>query len=475
MPAAFLAVLVAWAPWPFGGVTAWASATLVVAGAAALIAALAAPSWAPAMRPVAVPAAALAALALLGLLQGASWPAGVVERVSPEHLRLARDAQAALEPGASPEVRTLPLTLAPEVTRRTAILFGGLAAALAAAAVAGRARGGRRVLGAAVVATALVQVFYGAPRWLSGERTMWGVEVPGSERLRGTFVNPNHLATYLEIALAVAFAWTWWALGRARRDGSIERAVALVAGPALAWLTLFVALAFTGSRAGLAAAVAAVGVQGLVAAGRRRGARRTILRSALWSLVFLAAGVAAILWLGPQVGFGRWLASDHELAWQFRLEVYDGTAELWRRFPWLGTGLGSYLHAFPMVQPGSPELTWWHAHSDPLELLATAGVAGALVAGVGLVFLAATLVRVARHGARSEDRAAGLAALGALVAVGLHETLDFGLTMAANAFTLAVVLGAAAGAPSGAPLRRGPARSREATPGPGPPAGEGPG
>ena len=36
-------------------------------------------------------------------------------------------------------------------------------------------------------------------------------------------------------------------------------------------------------------------------------------------------------------------------------------------------------------------------------------------------------------------------ALGAVVAVSFHEALDFGLAMPANAFTLAVLLGAAVG------------------------------
>ena len=49
-------------------------------------------------------------------------------------------------------------------------------------------------------------------------------------------------------------------------------------------------------------------------------------------------------------------------------------------------------------------------------------------------------------GEGSEERAAGIAAAGALVTVGLHSFVDFGLTMPANALALAVLLGAAAAA-----------------------------
>ena len=48
-------------------------------------------------------------------------------------------------------------------------------------------------------------------------------------------------------------------------------------------------------------------------------------------------------------------------------------------------------------------------------------------------------------GRRAEDRAATLAAAGALAALGVHSWFDFGLTTAANAVTLAVLCGAAVG------------------------------
>ncbi len=443
-------MLVLLAPWPFGGVPFWAASSLAVGAVAALVAGLVTGRSVGALVPVAVPACALVAIAILGLLQSRSWPVGWVAHVSPEHALLARQAEEAAHPlpserGAGPPRPAL--SLAPSATRRTALLFAGLAAALAAAAAVGRWRLGRRILGGAVLLAALAEILYGIPRWFARSREMWGVEVAGSERLRGTFVNPNHLAVYLEMALAVAFAWAWWAAGRAARAGPAERRVAFLAPPVLLWSTLFTGLAFTGSRAGLMAAVAGTAAQGLLVP-RRSGGRR---RGALWALAGLAVvalGVAAVLATGPAQGFGRLLGtSGPGFGWNVRLEVYRRALDLWKLFPWLGSGLGTFLDAFPMVQPhSSVELTWWHAHSDPIELLVTAGVLGAAVAAVGLAALVLRLGRVLAGGHRSEDRAAALAALGALVAVGLHEWVDFGLTMAANSFTLAIVAGCAAGA-----------------------------
>lgn len=49
-------------------------------------------------------------------------------------------------------------------------------------------------------------------------------------------------------------------------------------------------------------------------------------------------------------------------------------------------------------------------------------------------------------GVRTEDRAAGLAGLAIVVSLAAQEALDYSLTMPANAFTAAVLLGAAAAA-----------------------------
>ena len=477
LPAGLLGGALWWAPWPFGSVVPWAAGVVAALGALSLAVALTAGvplgARARSLRPVAVPAVALVLLAGLGALQAVAWPAPIAAALSPEHVRLARAAESALATGVPGLTRSEPapaavaLSLAPAVSLRTALLVASLAAALAAAALAGRGRAGRRLLGGAVLSVALAQVLYGAPRWLARSPTLWGVAIPGSERLRGTYVNPNHFALLLEIALAVAFAWSWWALHRARREPSAERRIALVAPPALAWMTLFVALAFSGSRAGLLAAVGGLVIQAaaLVATGvrrSRRGAsdrsaearaaalRRRMVRVLVGGgalLAVLAVGVGAVLMTGGEAGFSRFTVNaSYDLASDIRTAVYRATWHLWGRFPWTGTGLGTFLEAYPLADGPDLGLTWWHAHSDPLELLATTGVAGGMLLLVGAGALGLRLVRRLLRVRHSEERAALVAGLGAFAAVGLHELVDFGLTMPANALALVVVLGAAAAA-----------------------------
>jgi O-antigen ligase len=437
---ALLCALLLWAPLPFGGVTTWAEATLQVLAFCALALAMTVIQRPGELRPVALPAAALAGVALLGLLQALPWPASIVAVLSPGQARLHDQAVALLGAAAAGPAR---FSLAPAATRAAALTWAATAACLVAGAAAGRRRYRRRWLGGAVLAAALVQVFLGARNANAGERTLWGVEVPiAASRLRGTFFNPNHLAVFLEIALALAFAWGWWAMRRARAELALDRRVLSLAPPALVWLTLFAGLTFTASRGGMVAALAGIVVQGvLLATVQRRWA------PAMLGVATAIAGIAAALAMGLQAGPARMLATmPFDVSLGARRQAWSATLALWKSFPITGTGLGTFRDAFTLEQPASLSGTWWHAHSGPLELLATIGPAGPLLVTAGLIALVLRLIAVLRRGRRSEDRAAGLAALGALAATGVHEWFDFGLTLPANALTLAVLAGAASSA-----------------------------
>jgi O-antigen ligase len=426
-----LAVLLLWAPLPFGGVLPWAAASLQVLCFCALALAAWAVDRPAALRPAMAPAAALAAVALLGVVQALPLPEGLVRLVSPEHARLYQEAFELAGTADLPR-----LSLAPSASRGTALAWGAAAAALLAAAVAGRHRRLRRWLAGALLASGLFQVFFGARNWFARSRTLWGVEVlSSSERLRGSFVNPNHLALYLGLALPVAFAWGWWAVRRAREEPQLDRRILLVAPPGIVWLTLLLGLAFSGSRGGLLAALAAVTLQGVLLPGSRR--RR-------WAgLAAAALGLAVVAAVGLREGLGRLLSTSLREGAEARLLEFSRVFELWGRFPATGTGLGTFREAFPLVQPSSLGGTYWHPHSDLLELLATTGLAGAAAAGVGGWFLLRRLALVLREGGRSEDRAAALAVLGVLAAAGLHATVDFGLTLPGSSLTLAALAGAA--------------------------------
>lgn len=446
VPCALLAVLLLWAPLPFGSVTSKSEAFLQVGiGLVLLLACLT--SHVGSARAVAVPALALLAVAGLGVAQAARWPRVVVSSVSPAHLERQAEAATLLgDPGP-----TASLSVAPAASRSAALTWSAAAVALLAGAALGRERSGRRMLAGAIVAGGLFQVLYGAQRWFSKSKDIWGVDIPAHhDRLRGTFVNPNHFAVYLGIALAIVFAWWWRAVQLARAEEEPSKRVLLVAPPLIVWLALFASLAFSNSRSGLLAALVGVAMQGfLIAAARRRW------RWAPVGILMALLALAVVAGLGLRQGFGRVLeTSSLDVSGHARFDAWRAALRLWRDFPALGTGLGTFREAFPLVQPAALPGTWNHAHSDPVELLMTGGVVAAVLVAAGLAFLTRRLAAVLMHAPRTEERAAPLAALGALVTCAIHGLFDFGITLPAIAFTLAVVCGAGA-APASTPHAAG--------------------
>ncbi|MEE8368638.1 MAG: O-antigen ligase family protein [Thermoanaerobaculia bacterium] len=353
----------------------------------------------------------------------------------------------------------MPLSLEASASRRTAVWCVALFSAFVAAGLAGRHRIHRRWLMVALLTAGLFEVLYGGKLWIERATTLWGAGIPGGEgRLRGTFVNSNHLALYLNLALAATFAWLWWSYRRSQRMLDWDRRVLVIAPPLIVWLTLFLGLAFTKSRAGLLSALLGTLVQALLVPTRTplepssgplgrltygKPRRKRLLVGGGLGLV----GLAVVAAIGSQEAASRWqLPSLQGIESNRRLQVYSKTLGLWSQFPLTGTGLGSFRDGFPLVQPPGLVEEWHHAHNDWLELLATTGIIGTGLFLAGLGMLLRRLARVLADGRRTEDRAAALAALGAMAAVGVHSFFDFGLTMPATAFTLVVLLGSAAGA-----------------------------
>jgi O-antigen ligase len=445
--ALWLAVLVLWAPLPFGSAPAWAVGVLQSGAAAALFVAAWAARSDRRLRAVGKPFALLLALAVLGLVQSLPVPRVLATALSPGHAHLSA---AAGEVAGSAWTR---LSLSPDLSRRTSIWLLALAAAFVAAAMVSERRLRRRALFGAVLASALFQAAFGLRERLALRRTIWGVEVPQPPgRLRGSFINPDHAAFLLLLALAVSFAWIWWAVRSGRWRGNWDSWLMLGIVPVATWLALLAALLLTGSRSALAAGVVGTLVQAsLLARGRRRW---WVVGAAV---LLLAVGVATTALLAFDLGFGRLAdTTGYELIRNDRWIAYAATLELWSRFPIFGTGLGSFRDAFPMVQPEGLHEVWRHAHSDWLELLATTGVVG-LGLALGAVLLVARRFGVQlTNDRRSEDRAGAIAGIGMLSMAAVHSLLDFSLTMPADAFILAVALGCAAGAP--APRMREPSR-----------------
>ena len=259
----------------------------------------------------------------------------------------------------------------------------------------------------------------------------------------GPFVNRNHFATWVIMALPLSLGYLVARLTtRREQPAHVSRRARIVRAidPRTAWLLcaagmMLVALLLSLSRSG----VVALGVSAMltfVLARRRIDARhrRTLL-----------AGVALVVFVGlawADLPALRERAAGTQSGLANRMTIWRETMPIVKDFWLTGTGAGTYQHAMYVYQRSERKVFFNQAHNHYLQVAAEGGIVLA-----GIVALATALCAAAARRRIARD-ASGLAwiRIGAacgLGAVAVQSVWETGLVMPANA-ALAAVLAAIA-------------------------------
>jgi O-antigen ligase len=280
-------------------------------------------------------------------------------------------------------------------------------------------------------------------------------------RAAGTFSSGNSFGGFIAIALLATLGISAASLpavfehinrrrGRllhcaSRGDYCIFTGLALMVAPVL----MILALLLSGSRgAGVAGAVTMVTALAWIYASQRTKGNSS--RSLLALFIGLALAITALGIGGTYVVAERRFAElgDAAEASLPRTSIWRGTLSLVADNP-LGVGAGSFPARFPMYQPRGFNLARVrHAHNDYLELISELGIPGAIALFSLLLVL---LVSSGKYLLRPHDgktiwlrRCAFLAVIAGLI----HATVDFNLSSRPGVSILfAALLGAAISRP----------------------------
>lgn len=174
--------------------------------------------------------------------------------------------------------------------------------------------------------------------------------------------------------------------------------------------------------------------------------RTVILHSALL-LLFSATVFVGFAWLGGEQIRQRLQTVPAELTPQTnesqntaprRLEIWSATWDLIKVHPFAGAGLGAYKTAISGHFQPLDEWRPQQAHNEYLELVAGAGVAGAIL---GFWFVAIICRELKRR--LFEDAFRRIVCLGGavgLAGVAIHSLVDFGLHVMANTLICTVLI-----------------------------------
>jgi len=226
-----------------------------------------------------------------------------------------------------------------------------------------------------------------------------------TQDVAGLFVNRNHQAALLALIFPMAAVAISAGVGM-----GLPRKIEAFAGASMCLVAVPLVLV-TGSRTGLL--VAGVSLVLVFAFGLLPLARVAIRPWARYSAAFASVGalVWATIWASRDVAFMRLEDQTEDLRWPVWQSILD---MLPHYLPW-GTGVGSYVEAYQVLEPDSllrPTFSN-HAHNELLEILFTAGIPGAALVLLAFVFLAAAVWR----GLRVSGDAALLKRLGILVII----------------------------------------------------------
>jgi len=272
--------------------------------------------------------------------------------------------------------------------------------------------------------------------FLSPDKIYWFRAVPHAWPV-GPFVYHNHFAGFMEMLVPLTLALFFHYRPPVSYKKSWHRKLYDIFGHyranlhvllGFAVLLMMTSIFISISRGGIIS-MSIASVVLLILLHQRRKEGGIFLVPLLGLLLVLAVG-----WFGWEAIFARFAAMrdmEGELS-NSRFIIWHDSLEIIRRFPWTGTGFGTFGDIYPAVRTYPGQSVVDHAHNDYFELLADGGVIG-----LGLMgwFLAAVLVpswRMYRQRREPYCTALFLGAICGMLALLVHGVTDFNFYNGAN-------------------------------------------
>jgi O-antigen ligase len=306
------------------------------------------------------------------------------------------------------------------------------------------------VAGAVVAAIGLVQ-----QAWSNGK--IYWIYGSGGASPFGPFVNHNHFAGYMELALGLSLGMLLTEVRQFKEKAGFRGAAGYFAwllhrDGSAAWMLsvasflMLVALMASLSRGGVLSFGAACILFGMRALSHGSGSeaetpqtrRRKSLR------IIAASGLAGILLFMVVLAVtplarARW-STLYDSSLRYRLGIWSDSIHALSDYTLTGTGLGSFTTLFPhyMSAPMSSQVT--HAENEYLQWTFETGFLGFVLWGAAC--FAATYQIVFRLGSRKDftARYLGYGALFSLVSIAIHNLGDFNMHIPSNALTMMAIV-----------------------------------
>ena len=261
--------------------------------------------------------------------------------------------------------------------------------------------------------------------------------------LSSTFVNHNHFAGYLELAFPLAVGLV---LGLKRKDVSSDfKYLVFKFLLSLAIIIMGIAFILSQSRAGWASLLVALVIMNIILIKKKALTKLSLiifLVLILVSVIYVYVGhdaVATRLRTVEEINQESFLEGRHK--------IWEGAINMIKKYPLVGTGIGTFVWAMPAFRPEGLNVRAFYAHNDYLHMMAEMGVL-ALPLMLWIIFSTIALGIRGRTKENSDKKNKfelmdGIilgCAIG-ILSLTLHGLVDFNFHITSNVFLMAAFAG----------------------------------
>ncbi len=438
--------LLAFMPLAFGAVEAW-SEEVVLALAAAISVCFVLKLvyeentrliWSWAYIPVAL-------FIFVAVFQLIALPSGVLSAISPGTAATKKALLSDL-PNSGSLLRFMALSFYPQATKQNLRLVLAVAAVFFVVVnIYRREEQIKRLLAAIVVIGGSIAVLALAQNLFGNGQIYWCVPTGSGQAYSGPFIHHSHYGQFMNLCIGAALGLVMVKVHEAFAGKRITPPLVFeyISSPdaKVIWFlpamiiigaaTVFLAL----TRGGMVSMLIAAGFTTLVVTSRRS------LKGGGWIMTLMALGAfICVLYIGFDAVYDR-LATLRALhGYEGRWQILKDLSVSFRRFPLLGTGLGTHEVVYPMFDRSTIPSLAVHAENEYAQAAEETGLIGLAALVVFAIFVWASYARNVRGTPQGGNPNASMpihsAAYGlgfGLLAIMLHSLSDFGQHLPANA------------------------------------------
>ena len=433
-----LILLLAFMPLAFGVVEAWSEEVVIALAAAISLCFLlkliieknARFIWSWAFVPVAI-------FLLVAIIQLIPLRASLVTAISPNTAATKQELLGDL-PNSRTLLKFMTLSFYPNATKHNLRLVLSVAAVFFVVVnIYRRPDQIKRLLGAIAIIGGSIAVLALAQDLFGNGKIYWFVSPGAGNAHSGTFVNHSHYGQFMNLSIGAALGLIMVKIHEAftSKKVTVPFIIEHLSSPAAKVIWLLLAIIIIGvatvfvslTRGGMVGMLIAAGFTTLVLISRRS------LRGHGWIMVLMALGAfICVLYIGFDAVYDR-LATLQELhQYEGRWQIVKDLSVSYKRFPVLGTGLGTHEVVYPMFDRTVTSSLASHAENEYAQAAEETGLIGLAALVVFGIIVWVNYVRNAKSGSIPIRSAAYGLGFG-LLAIMLHSFSDFGQHLPANA------------------------------------------